>query len=248
MRVLALLVLCVAAASARRFGSRIVGGTETSIVNYPEMVAMLFAYDQINHYQDCGGTILNQRSVLTAAHCACHTDAPSKSRLRVGSDFANSGGTVYNVVEIKLHPNYTPETLDCDLAIMRSATRIQYGIGVQPASVGGYYVGGNEVAWATGWGNTEYGQHSETLRHVQVWTISQDVCRTRYPGISDNMLCSGWLDVGGRDQCQGDSGGPLFHYHNVVGICSWGDGCGLAEFPGVNVRVSRFIDWIRDNA
>ncbi|XP_075975851.1 trypsin, alkaline A-like [Anticarsia gemmatalis] len=251
MRVLALLVLSVAAASAASFGGRIIGGTETSITNYPEMVSLLFAPDQINHKHDCGGIILNQRSVLTAAHCVVfHPHLPHMSRLRVGSDFANSGGSVYNVVHIELHPNYNIASMDSDLAVLRSATLIRYGTGIQPATLGGYTVDDNEVVWATGWGMTEHGEYSEHLRHVQVWTINQDICRARYPPgrITDNMLCSGWLDVGGRDQCQGDSGGPLYHHRAVVGVCSFGLGCALPRYPGVNVRVSRFIDWIRDNA
>ncbi|XP_028159113.1 trypsin, alkaline C-like [Ostrinia furnacalis] len=65
--------------------------------------------------------------------------------------------------------------------------------------------------------------------------------------ITDNMLCSGILDVGGRDQCYGDSGGPVFHHGVQVGICSFGHECALGEFPGVNVRVSQFTDWISEN-
>lgn len=66
--------------------------------------------------------------------------------------------------------------------------------------------------------------------------------------ITDNMLCSGWLDVGGRDQCHGDSGGPLLHNGIVVGVTSWGHECALARFPGVNVRVTCFVSWIQSNA
>lgn len=62
------------------------------------------------------------------------------------------------------------------------------------------------------------------------------------------MLCSGWLDVGGRDQCQGDSGGPLIHNNVIVGICSWGNQCALPRYPGVNTRVSRVSAWIVANA
>lgn len=66
--------------------------------------------------------------------------------------------------------------------------------------------------------------------------------------ITDNMVCVGWIDVGGRDQCQGDSGGPLYHEGNVVGICSWGKECALREYPGVNTRISKFTPWIQVNA
>lgn len=96
------------------------------------------------------------------------------------------------------------------------------------------------------------GPASEQLRHVQIWTVNQAVCRARYAEIgrtvTDNMLCSGWLDVGGRDQCQGDSGGPLVHNGVVVGVCSWGEECALARYPGVNARVSRYTAWIQANA
>ncbi|XP_075975823.1 trypsin, alkaline A-like [Anticarsia gemmatalis] len=251
MRVLAFLVLCVAAASAVEFGTRIIGGSVTSIRNYPEMVALLFSPTQVNHRQSCGGSILNQRSVLTAAHCfdlgRHHT---GMWRMRIGSDFANSGGTVLVVAHLERHPNYNRATADSDVAILRSTTAIRYGTGVQPANLGGYVVGDNEVVWAAGWGQTEYLRPSEQLRHVQIWTINQGVCRQRYgqATITDNMLCSGVLDVGGRDQCSGDSGGPLYHNGNVVGICSWGEECALPFYPGVNVRVSRFIPWIQNNA
>ncbi|XP_075975899.1 trypsin, alkaline C-like [Anticarsia gemmatalis] len=173
-------------------------------------------------------------------------------RLRVGSDFAHSGGQVTNTQQIIRHPNYNRNSLDSDVAIMRTTGTINFGTGVQAARIAGsnYNLGDNQVVWAAGWGVTEQGRPSEQLRHVQIWTINQGVCRQRYgtSRITDNMLCSGWLDVGGRDQCSGDSGGPLYHNRVVVGICSWGSGCGNPRFPGVNARVSRFTSWIQNNS
>lgn len=58
------------------------------------------------------------------------------------------------------------------------------------------------------------------------------------------MLCSGYLNVGGRDQCQGDTGSPLLHNNVIVGIRSWGIGCADPYFPGVNARVSVASNWI----
>ncbi|XP_075975716.1 trypsin, alkaline A-like [Anticarsia gemmatalis] len=254
MRFLALLVLCVAAASAEEFGQRIVGGSVTSIRNYPEMVALLFAANQANHRQNCGGSILNQRFVLTAAHCFDNGRLHNGMwRLRVGSDNANSGGQVLQVNNIRRHPNYNQRTVDSDIAIMRAPSNINFNNNVRAARIAGsnYNLGDNQVVWAAGWGHTSQGgRPSEQLRHVQIWTINQNVCRQRYgaSAITDNMLCSGWLDVGGRDQCQGDSGGPLYHNRIVVGVCSWGRGCGQARYPGVNVRVSRFTTWIQNNS
>lgn len=66
--------------------------------------------------------------------------------------------------------------------------------------------------------------------------------------VTNNMFCSGWLNVGGRDQCQGDSGGPVISNNVLVGISSWGYQCGLANYPGVNTRVSNFSSWIQNAA
>ncbi|XP_075974529.1 trypsin CFT-1-like [Anticarsia gemmatalis] len=260
------------------------------------MVALLFSAMQISYFQFCGGIILNQRSVLSAAHCFDDDrDHTVMWRMRVGSTLAHSGGVVHNTAQIIIHEQFNSSSMDSDLAILRSASAISYGSGVQPARIGAYYVEGNQVVWASGWGVTvsiyciivcaEYSLFlthycptassieycylcknkfnliqqeqflfAEELRHVQVYSISQDICRQRYgeSRITDNMLCSGVLDVGGRDQCSGDSGGPLYHNGVVVGVCSWGPGtlptCGNPHFPGVNVRVSSFILWIQNNA
>ncbi|MBN4841622.1 trypsin-like serine protease, partial [Citrobacter braakii] len=128
-------------------------------------------------------------------------------RIRVGSSFAHSGGTLLNVAQIINHPSYNAWTTDNDVAILRSASAINpNGNTIQVASIAGtnYNLGDNQVVWAVGWGVTESGWASEQLRHVQVWTVNQAICRQRYgtAAITDNMLCSGWLDVGGRDQCQ----------------------------------------------
>lgn len=96
------------------------------------------------------------------------------------------------------------------------------------------------------------GPQSEQLRHVQVWKVNRQTCAQRYVivgrPITENMLCSGWLDVGGRDQCAGDSGGPLYYNGVIVGICSFGWSCAVPFFPGVNARVSRYPAWISQHA
>ncbi|KAG6460008.1 trypsin, alkaline C-like [Manduca sexta] len=252
---LALLALGIAAVTAVPANpQRIVGGSITTIEQYPNIVALLFSWNGISFFQECGGTILNSRHVLTAAHCPYY-ETVNTCRVRSGSTFANSGGVVHNLNSFLIHPNYNSRTRDYDIAIMRTATTIAFNNAAQPAKIAGpnYIVGDNQVVWAAGWGAIWYeGPGSEQLRHVQVWTVNQATCRSRFAAIdriiTDNMLCSGWLDVGGRDQCYGDSGSPLFHNGVVVGVCSWGHECALPRFPGVNVRVSRFANWISSNA
>ncbi|MEE5450542.1 serine protease, partial [Streptococcus pneumoniae] len=167
----------------------------------------------------------------------------------------NSGGVVRTTQAIINHPQYNSATYDNDVAVLRMTTTVSYSNVIQPGSIAGanYNLGDNQVVWAAGWGTTSQGGSlSEQLRHVQIWTVNQAVCRNRYAQVNlvvtDNMLCSGWLDVGGRDQCQGDSGGPLYHNRVIVGVCSWGWGCAQAFFPGVNARVSRYTSWIQSRA
>ncbi|XP_013197106.1 trypsin, alkaline A isoform X1 [Amyelois transitella] len=237
------------------YTQKIIGGSSATISQYPEIVSLLYSYWGSGFYQACAGTILNARSILTAAHCVAG-DSPSQWRIRAGSSYSGSGGTVYNIATIIYHTNYSkPITFDNDVAILRASSNIAYNSVVKAASIAGtnYYLADNQIVWAAGWGTTSVGGSTvEQLRHVQIWSINADVCKSRYARsgyiITDNMLCSGWLDVGGRDQCQGDSGGPLFHNGVVVGICSWGLQCALAEYPGVNTRVSRFTTWIQANA
>ncbi|XP_022821658.1 trypsin, alkaline C-like [Spodoptera litura] len=255
MRVIAFLALCIAAVAAVPANpQRIVGGSVTTIDQYPSIAALLYTVNFNTFFQACGGTILNNRAILTAAHCTVG-DQVNRWQIRVGSTFANSGGVVNNINRIIIHPSYDDRTLDSDLSILHSASTFSFNNNVRAASIAGsnYVLGDFQPVWAAGWGTTYYGAPtgSEQLRHVMVLTVNQDICRANYGlvflTITQNMLCSGW-PTGGRDQCQGDSGGPLYHNGVLVGVCSFGLGCGLDSLPGVNVRVSRFTSWISSNA
>jgi len=64
--------------------------------------------------------------------------------------------------------------------------------------------------------------------------------------VDDNELCAG---TDGADSCQGDSGGPLVAWDDkagflLMGLVSWGQGCGAKEKPGVYVRLSSHRPWI----
>ncbi|XP_026733142.1 trypsin, alkaline C-like [Trichoplusia ni] len=255
MRIAVLALVVVAVAAAPSNPSRIVGGDLTTIDKYPSMAAVLHTLDMVNFQQHCGGTIINNRSILSAAHCV-YLEPTEVIRVRIGSSYRSSGGEVLPLAAFLIYPTYTTHKYDDDVAILRTAVEIKYSATVQPAPIAGstYNLPDNEVVWATGWGATETDDHSEQLRDVQVWTISYETCRWLYlfgVPITPDMLCVGWLGVGGRDQCWGDSGGPVFHNGVVVGICAFGGGCRTPEsyrLPGGNARVSSYSTWIQANA
>ena len=92
------------------------------------------------------------------------------------------------------------------------------------------------------------------LLEVIVPIRKQNDCRQKYAelriNITDNQLCAG--GIAGKDACQGDSGGPLMFQNpktlrwQVVGLVSYGKGCGEKDNPGVYTRVSSYENWIKE--
>lgn len=122
--------------------------------------------------------------------------------------------------------------------------------GVIPMARGGdaaYRAG--TAADVYGWGDTTgSGTYASVLRSARVRVLPDGDCARAYPGGQEGtyktsaMVCAG-DPAGGRDACQGDSGGPLVARGRLIGLVSWGSGCGRAGSPGVYTRVSAALEW-----
>jgi len=234
----------------------IVGGSETKENEFPWQVSL-----QQSGYHTCGGTIIGDQWILTAAHCVTGSMAnPSVWKVYAGRHNiklaeASSNQLAY-LSQIIRHPSYSTLKNTNDIALMKTTTKFTFNDYVQPAclpaATTGALVGVDSIA--TGWGALkENGVAATTLQKVTLPVISNADCQKAYPteSIVAGNICAGFK-AGGKDACQGDSGGPLHTADasgkiSVNGVTSWGYGCARANYPGVYTRVSSYIDWINQS-
>ncbi len=237
---LAVVITAVAVpASSSESSARIVGGTRASTQQYPFAVFLTNPDD----FQFCGGTLATPDKVITAAHCA-KGQLPEDVYVVAGRDDKNAttAGVRAPVKKIWIHPKYTDALIGNDVAVLTLGKRIT---GYPPlpfatAADEDLYETGT-MATILGWGRTESGgPTSQYLLKADVPVVSDADCKTAFGKYNpEAMVCAGYPQ-GGIDGCQGDSGGPMVVKGRLIGISSWGEGCGLPNKPGVYTRVSTY--------
>ena len=253
---------------------KLFGGNQTNIFDYPWMA--LIAYDtgkQIPEFR-CGGSLINKRYVLTAAHCV--TSLPGGLRVtgvRIGEHdlsrerdckIGEEGEEIacaeryqdFSLESVHFHPGYSSTKLQDDIALIRLNADVDFRPNnARPICLptGSATMIGKKVT-VTGWGATEIGVRSDKLLQVQLDLINTEDCTRAYNGrvqIWHKQICAGGKR--GIDACGGDSGGPLQApalYKNTIkfiqyGLVSFGlKNCGTAGVPGVYTKVVYYMDWI----
>lgn len=155
------------------------------------------------------------------------------------------------------HENYTKETSDNDIAMLHLAEPVMYNKYVLPICLPTRDLAEQELTRSgkqmvvTGWGSTSDANHnySTFLSYIQIPMVPRNECAQAMRfAISDNMLCAGSLGDK-KDSCAGDSGGPMITKYKdtwfLVGLVSWGEGCGRREKFGVYTKVSQYLEWIQ---
>lgn len=230
-----------------RLDGRIVGGFKMNITDAPHQISL-----QSNYGHMCGGSIISNKWVLTAAHCT-NRQKPKNLQIRLGSSESSAGGEMIKIKRIVQHEKFNYNNIDWDYSLLELAKEIEFDDNRKAIKLPEL----NEVTMdgslctVTGWGATHSDSESNKwLRGAEVPIVNQDLCAANYRdfgGVTERMICAGYTE-GGKDACQGDSGGPLVYNEVLVGVVSWGYGCAKPEYPGVYSRVAYVRDWIKEHA
>lgn len=232
----------------------IVGGVKAKEGELPWQVALIRSSSpETARWQFCGGSLIGERWVLTAAHCIDNEIVMNKaSRLDIvtGTLKYASGGERLKTEKIIVHPQWSANNFDHDAALVKLASPAKLGKPVPFAASDSDI--GSDVR-VSGWGATaESAPGSEDLLRVDVPVVTNETCNKpdSYNGdITNLMFCAG-KEAGGMDSCQGDSGGPAVAELNsqatLVGVVSWGIGCARPLKYGVYTRVPAISKWISD--
>ncbi|XP_033628045.1 suppressor of tumorigenicity 14 protein homolog [Asterias rubens] len=238
---------------------RVIGGKEADRGGWPWQAQLIYKYSSSQYGAVCGGTLVHNNIVLTAAHCFMGTMENEMlwevhlGKHTINMDLVNHEKRA-NIKRIIKHSGYDPRTTRNDVAILILDKPIELdGQHINTACLDRELDMINKIpCFVTGWGLTEMGgTQAPNLQQAQVPIIHQKICSHQdvYSHMmTDGMICAGYLH-GQVDACQGDSGGPLVcelddgRWH-VVGITSWGRGCALPLNPGVYTKVAYYQQWI----
>uniref|UniRef100_A0A1A9W2F3 Peptidase S1 domain-containing protein n=1 Tax=Glossina brevipalpis TaxID=37001 RepID=A0A1A9W2F3_9MUSC len=240
---------------------RIVGGKGATFGAYPWQVLVrestwlgLFTKNK------CGGVLITNRFVITAAHCQpgfLASLVAVMGEFDISGDLESKRSITKNVKRVIVHRQYDPATFENDIALLELDSTVQYDSHIVPIcmpSDKADFTG--RMATVTGWGRLKYGGGvPSVLQEVQVPIIENSVCQEMFhtaghnKRILNSFLCAGYAN-GQKDSCEGDSGGPLVLQrldgrYELAGTVSHGIKCAAPYLPGVYMRTTFYKPWLR---
>jgi secreted trypsin-like serine protease len=240
--------------------TRVVGGEDAVPGAWPSQAALL--YNNNGGGRLCGGTVIDPKWVLTAAHCFTGARLESDWMVVVGTlNWDKGDGDRIRVRRIIVKDEYSDSRKGDDLALIelaRAASVRPIPLVLEETRQRLAPVGTSAVV--VGWGYTQGGTTEElekngapssTLQQAVVPLVDRKTCMQKYPYLAESQVCAGYA-AGGRDSCLGDSGGPLMvrdgrGRYVQVGIVSYGIGCAQPNYYGIYERPGAHLAWIRQH-
>nr|WCD24721.1 Tyr p 3 allergen [Tyrophagus putrescentiae] len=228
----------------------IVGGEAAVDGDAPHQISF-----EIKGLSFCGGSIISERWILTAAHCINNDDLNNPGRLSIRyNTLKKDSGEVIKVKSLIVHEQYSNTTGDNDIALIETATPMT--LGQKNAAAAKLPAKGNDPQdgdiFISGWGKLHIDDTTTPvdLQKVTVPVIKRSVCAENWKEfnvtITENMFCAVKMSTGSVDSCDGESGGGAIQGGELVGVINIGL-CGALQFPGIYARVGQYIDWIELN-
>ncbi len=231
---------------------QIVGGTPVDDGQYPFMAALYNSSQGPpspgTHF--CGGTLIDQDSVLTAAHCL-EDEEPSGTGVTVGRTVLSSNqGYVRGASRFYVHPMYDSSSNKYDVGVIKLDAAVPGGIEpIKPAdATQDHFEEPGRILVVTGWGRTETALSTDRMRKARVPVVSDSEAAAAYNSDAKKDFYPMLMVAAGdneKDTCYDDSGGPLFERNEAgkfiqVGITSFGppNGCAIRGYPGVYTEVN----------
>ncbi|XP_054745603.1 serine protease snake-like [Anastrepha obliqua] len=253
--------------NCKPYAPLIVGGSPASPKEFPHIARLGHEEKDRPTEWFCGGTLISEKYVLTAAHCFTSSRG-QVNVVRLGElDFDRESDDArpedFRVRRYVEHKDYNSGTIYNDIGLVELERAVHFDAYKHPACLPTTSGDEFEKLVAIGWGSTRFADADSTkLLKVTLERFSFDRCQRltesadveQLPRGVENRLqiCAGSNET--KDTCSGDSGGPLLAYHpdypcmyTIIGITSFGIGCGTPDQPGIYTRVYNFIDWIRNS-
>ncbi|CAK6955253.1 serine protease 53-like [Scomber scombrus] len=239
-----LLFLLLACLGKNTLGSEIINGKKV-----PDNLMLYMASVQDNRGHICGGFLISEDFVVTAAHC----DTSNPTSVVLGTHNLkkiNNDTMRYRVKKCK-HPSYKNAQSGNDIMLLKLSRKAQLDNKVQPVQLPRPEMKIKDKAKCrvAGWGKTKTGR-SDVLQVVEVPIINLKTCKTEWDQIRfklpDNVICAGGYDTN-KGFCQGDSGGPLVCSGKAVGVVSFNmkKNCDYPNVPNIYTDVSKNLQWIK---
>jgi len=230
--------------------TRIVNGEETEVNEYPWMV----------YVSGCGGSLISDRWVVTAAHCVPPFYHWNRNQIDLGQHDLDTPAIRKYVKKVIIHENYNNNTHDNDIALIEFWNPVDFSKTPDirpiclPSKSSETFAGYQAIV--AGWGLTgDTDRTSKVLREANVTVFSDTECKGSWGwSITDNMICTAGYEKFQQGACEGDSGGPLVtrgegeNSYSLIGIVSWGrEGCTQQTAPGVFVKLTNYLSWIAEH-